>query len=185
MEPPVITRQRRPFLAPIWVAALIAAIVLGILFAGYRSLTTTTLIVTRHAEKVLGTIEDAPLTPEGENRAQNLARVLGVGSGPGRIDAIYIMNIRSALQTAVPLASRLNIQPTMIRESDLRGLASRLLRAHRGKTVLLIVTADAVNDIVRSLSPERVKPLGENDYGSAFAISIPSIGDSNLFEIRY
>jgi hypothetical protein len=153
--------------------------------AGYRSLTTTTIIVTRHAEKVLGTIADAPLTPEGEQRAQQLARTFGAATGPGRIDAIYIVNIRSAAMTAAPLASRLGIQPSMLRESDLQGLASRLLRTHRGRAVLVIARSDTVMQMVRTLSHLKMPPIEENDYGSAYAINVPSIGKPNVFEIKY
>lgn len=185
MEPPVITRQRRPFLAPIWLAALIAAVIVAALVAGYHSLTTTTLIVTRHAEKVLGTIADAPLTPEGEERAQQLARTLGAPPGVGRIDSIYVVQMRSAQMTAAPLASRLNIQPRTILEPELRGLASRLLKTHRGRVVLVIARADTVTQLVRSVGNPTFPALGENDYGSAYVLNAPSIGRSNMFEIKY
>jgi phosphohistidine phosphatase SixA len=185
MEPPVITRQRRPFLAPIWLTALIAAVVVAGLVAGYRSLTTTTIIITRHAEKVLGTIADAPLTPEGEERAQQLARTLGAAPGIGRIDAIYVVQIRSAQMTAAPLASRLNLQPRTVLESELRGLASRLLRAHRGRAVLVIARADTVTQMVRSLANASFPSVSETDYGSAHVLNIPSIGRPNVLEIKY
>jgi hypothetical protein len=185
MEPPVITRQRKPFLAPIWLSALIALVVGGVLVAGYRSLTTTTIIITRHAEKVLGTIADAPLTPEGEQRAQQLARTLGAAPGAGRIDAIYVANMRSALQTAAPLASRLNLKPAIVMDQELRGLASRLLRAHRGRTVLVIVRADTVTQVIRGVGNQSFPALVENDYGSAYILNVPSIGRSNFIEIKY
>jgi len=185
MEPPVINRHRRPFLAPIWLAVLVAAVVFGILIAGYRSLTTTTIIVTRHAENVLGTIADAPLTPEGEQRSQQLARTFGATAVKTRIDAIYIINSRSASQTAAPLASRLGIRPIMIRDSDVKGLASRLLRAHRGRAVLVVVRADAVMRMVRDMSHVSIPVSGENDYGSAYVVSVPSVGRGNVVEIKY
>jgi hypothetical protein len=185
MEPPVITRQRRPFLAPIWLTALVGAVGIAVLIAGYRSLTTTTIIVTRHAEKVLGTIADAPLTPEGEQRAQQLANTLGAAPGLGRIDAIYVVQMRSALQTATPLASRLNLQPITILEPELRGLASRLLRSHRGRSVLVIARADTVTQLLRGSGHRSFPPVGENDYGSAYMLNVPSIGRSNVIEIKY
>ena len=162
-----------------------AVVIIGVVVAGYRSLTTTTIIVTRHAEKGVGTIADAPLTPEGEQRAQQLANTLGAAVGPARIDAIYIVNIRSAAQTAAPLASRLSIQPIMVRESDLQGLASRLLRTHRGGAVLVIARSDAVVQMLKSVGHVAIPAMGENDYGSAYAINVPSVGRPNVFEIKY
>jgi hypothetical protein len=157
----------------------------GVLIAGYRSLTTTTVIVTRHAEKVLGTIADAPLTPEGEQRAQQLARTFGGTNALGRIDAIYVVNQRSALMTAVPLASRLRLQPILLTPGEMRGIGSRILRAHRGRAVLLIGQNDSVTQLVRSLSGIAVPPVAEEDYGSAYVVSVPSVGSSNILEIKY
>src|SRR6202051_2421143 len=66
MEPPAITRRRRPFLAPIWLPALLGVIVAVLAVIGYRSVTTTPVVLVRHAEKALSTIDDPPLAPEGE-----------------------------------------------------------------------------------------------------------------------
>ena len=35
----------------------------------WNSATTTTIVLIRHAEKQIGTIDDAPLSPQGEQRA--------------------------------------------------------------------------------------------------------------------
>jgi hypothetical protein len=88
MEAPAITRQRRPFLAPVWLMAALAVMMLGLGVTAYRSLGATTVVLVRHAEKELGTIEDPPLAPEGELRAQRLATMFGKITGVGRIAAI-------------------------------------------------------------------------------------------------
>ncbi|MBV8397987.1 MAG: histidine phosphatase family protein, partial [Acetobacteraceae bacterium] len=96
--PAVINRYRRPFLLPVWlsfaaafglfVAALVAFLI-------YRSATTTTVVVlARHVEKDVSSIQDPPLSPEGEQRAERLAQMFGRGKGVGRIDAIYVSDAR-------------------------------------------------------------------------------------------
>src|SRR5215470_2780019 len=111
--PALLSRHRRPFLLPVWlsfgvifglfVAALVAFLV-------YRAGTTTTVVVlARHAEKDLSSIQDPPLSPEGEQRAERLAQMFGRGKGVGRIDAIYVSELRRTQQTAAPLAQRLGL----------------------------------------------------------------------------
>ena len=63
-------------------------------------------------EKDPGTIDDPPISPEGEARAQRLAQMFG-GGGSGRIDAIYVSDDRRAQQTAAPLAERLHLTPVV------------------------------------------------------------------------
>src|SRR5215467_3408589 len=120
--PALITRHRRPFLLPVWLsfAAFFALIVFALLaFFVYRSATTTTVVVlARHAEKDLSSIQDPPLSPEGEQRAEQLARMFGRGKGVGRIDAIYVSDARRTQQTAAPLAERLGKQPVVVPAAD-------------------------------------------------------------------
>jgi hypothetical protein len=77
MQPPVVTRHRRPFLAPFWVMWLLFFVLLAAAFVSYRSATTTTIVLVRHAEKVMGTIEDPPLAAEGVRPADRLAQMFG------------------------------------------------------------------------------------------------------------
>ena len=49
--------------------------------AGYRTLDTTTVVLVRHAEKELSTIDDPPLAPDGELRAERLSLLFGKVSG--------------------------------------------------------------------------------------------------------
>ncbi len=59
MHAPVVTRHRRPFLAPFWVMWLLFFFVLAAAFGGYRAATTTTIVLVRHAEKEMSTIADS------------------------------------------------------------------------------------------------------------------------------
>ena len=90
MEPPAITRHRRPFLAPLWLT-LLAVLLLAALGIGlYRSAGTTVVLLLRPGDKDPGTIADPPISPEGEERAQRLARLLGEPRPGLGLDAIYV-----------------------------------------------------------------------------------------------
>src|SRR6478752_3631108 len=108
---PSLTRRRRTFLAPLWLLAWGGLLVLLAAFAYWNSATTTTIVLVRHAEKQIGTIDDAPLTPQGEQRAARLAQMFGDGESFGRVQKIYITDTKRSQQTAEDLAQRLNLKP--------------------------------------------------------------------------
>src|SRR5256885_3055175 len=76
MDPPAITRHRRPFLAPLWLTLLAIVVIGAVAVTFYRSATTTVVLLVRPVEKQPGSIDDPPLSPEGEQRAQRLAQML-------------------------------------------------------------------------------------------------------------
>ena len=185
MEAPAITRRRRPFLAPIWLPALLGVIVAVLAVIGYRSLTTTTVVLVRHAEKALGTIDDPPLSPEGELRSERLAQMFGAREGAGRLDAIYVTNTRRTQQTAAPLAARLHLVPVVLTSTDSAATAARLLREHRGGTVLLIGHSNTLPELVLELSGKQIEPIPEIDYAEIYVLSVPRFGGSSLVRMKY
>lgn len=185
MQAPGITRHRRPFLAPIWLfgaAVLLAGV---IIVALYRSMSTTTFIVVRHAEKQLGTIADPPLAPEGEARAERLARLLGDASSIGRIAAIYVTDTRRTQQTAAPLAARLRLTSQVLPADDVTGLISRARREHGGSRVLIVGHSNTVPQIVGRLADTQVLPISADQYGDLYIVSVPTLGPSSLLRLTY
>src|ERR1700732_5511304 len=91
--PAIISRHRRPFLLPVWLsfAAVFGLFVAALVaFFIYRSASTTTVVVlARHAEKDLSSIQDPPLSAEGEQRAERLAQMFGRSKGGGGLGGVY------------------------------------------------------------------------------------------------
>jgi broad specificity phosphatase PhoE len=185
MEAPAITRHRRPFLAPIWLPALAAVLAVALAIYAYRGVTTTTVVLVRHAEKALGTIDDPPLSPEGEQRSERLALMFGDGTGAGHLDAIYVTNTRRTQQTAAPLAARVHLQPVVLAATDAAGTAAQMLKEHRGGTVLLVGHSDALPELVRELSGKLIEPIPEDDYGEFYVVSVPRFGRASLVRLKY
>ena len=116
-ESPSLTRRRRTFLAPLWAMWLLAVGVFAILVAvgsSWHSAATTTVVLVRHAEKQLGAISDAPLSPEGEKRADRLAQMFGDSQEFGRIRKIYVTNTRRTQQTALRLSQRIGLNSEVV-----------------------------------------------------------------------
>jgi broad specificity phosphatase PhoE len=185
MEAPAITRRRRPFLAPIWLPALAGVLLVALGVYAYSCVSTTTIVIVRHAEKALGTIEDPPLSPEGEQRSERLALMFGEAAGAGHLDAIFVTNTRRTQQTAAPLAARLHLVPVVLPAGDVADTAKRLLREHRGGTVIFVGHSNTIPELVRELSGKQIELIKEEDYSEIYVLSVPRFGDASLVRIRY
>jgi broad specificity phosphatase PhoE len=184
MHPPGITRHRRPFFAPVWLSMLAVLVMGGVAVTFYRSATTAVVLLARPVEKEPGTINDPPLSPEGEQRAQQLAQMFGDGSGGG-LDAIYVSDDRRARQTAEPLAQRLHRAPVVFSAAEARATASRLLREHAGGTVLVISSGTALAQIVHELSGTDPGPAAQGESDTLYVVSVPSFGRAHVVRLRY
>lgn len=185
MEAPAVTRYRRPFLAPVWLTMLAVVCALGLAVAIYRSASTTVVVLVSPAEKEAGTIDDPPLSPDGEQRAQELAQMLGERTGAGRLDAIYVSDSRRAQQIIGPLADRLGQRPIVIPGADIGALASRLSHGHEGGTVLFVGNGSNVPQLVHELSGIEVEPSREQEHDTLYVVSIPTYGRANVLRLRY
>ena len=187
--PALISRHRRPFLLPVWLsfATVFALFVAALVsFFIYRSASTTTVVVlARHAEKDMSSIQDPPLSMEGEQRAERLAQMFGRGKGVGHIDAIYVSDARRTQQTAAPLAQRLGKQPVVMPAADSKALASRVMHEHEGGTVLIVGHSNTVPELIQELGDINVPPIADDDYDTLYVLSVPSFGHSSLLTMQY
>jgi len=188
MDP--VSLKHRPFLIPIWLTGISAAMVLAFaVFAAWVWATAgaTTIIVIRHAEKDTSvSATDPPLNQAGEARAALLARMFGDAKVLGRLDAIYVSPALRNRQTAAPLAAALGISETVVPADDPRALARQALHEHRGGRVLIVGHSDTVPQIVAALSGDPDIPeVGAQEYGTMYIVTVPRIGHANLLRLGY
>ena len=185
--PPSLTRRRRPFLAPLWLLAMIGVFTLAMAFAYWNSATTTTIVLVRHAEKQLGAISDAPLSPEGEIRASRLAQMLGGSQEYGRVRKIYVTNTRRTQQTAAGLAQRLGLPVEIVdAKTDSKELARRALRENRGSRALIVGHSNTVPEIVAALARVNDVPaMGEEEFDTVYVVTVPTIGRASVLRLKY
>jgi broad specificity phosphatase PhoE len=184
--------QRRPFLAPIglaalavvaWVAAVLVLVGMAWFFATARS---TAIVVVRHAEKVMDGGADPALTDEGQARAARLARMFGDPRLNDHIDAIYVSPALRNRLTAAPLAAQLGLAPEIASQDDPRAFARRVLREHRGDKILIVGHADTIPALVEALSGAKdIPPIGAAEYGTMYVISVPRVGRANVLSVTY
>ena len=181
--------QRRPFLMPIWLGALAAAVVLSFASWLWGRADSTTVILIRHAEQETGAGVatpggDPPLSAAGQARAALLAHMFA-DPGPGRINAIYVTAPLRNRMTAAPLAAALGITPAVV-AGDPRDLARSVLREHSGGRILIVGHADTMPQIVATLAGVAgVPPIGPLEYGTMYIVTVPRLGRANLLRVDY
>ena len=178
--------KHRPFLTPVWLAAIAAVIVIAFASWLWSRADSTTVIVIRHAEKVLDGTPDPGLTAAGSARAELLARLFGDPKGPGNLTAIYTSPARRAQLTVAPLAQRLGLAPIVVSSADPKALARRVLREQAGGRILIVAHSDTVPEIVSVLSGvSDVPPIADTDYGTLYVVSVPLAGRASLLRLSY
>jgi broad specificity phosphatase PhoE len=186
-ETPSLTRRRRTFLAPLWLLAWFGLAFIVAAFVYWKSATTTTIIVLRHAEKQINSISDSPLSPPGELRAERLAQMFGGAEKFGRIEAIYVTDTRRTQQTAATLAQRLDLKPEIVAANATPSeIARKALRDNRGGIALVVGHSNTVPDIVRALaSVDHVPLFADEEFDTIYIVSVPTIGDASVLRMKY
>lgn len=164
---------------------LLGILVTAAVAVGYRTLSTTTVVLVRHAEKELSTIDDPPLAPDGELRAERLSLMFGKVSGIGRLKAIYVSDTRRSQQTAAPLATRLHLDPIVVPANDIAGLAERAMQDHRGGAVLIVGHSNTVPEIIKRISGLKVAPIADDEFNNIYVVSVPTLGKASLIRLEY
>ncbi len=186
MQTPVITRRRRPFLAPLIILVLglmAGAALLGYVIATFQSAATTTVVVVSEGGAAPHSIGDPPLRPEGEARAERLAQLFAGAHALGRIEAIYVAPARGVRETGSLLSARLGLTPVLLSDEDADATASRALNEHHGGTVLIVTHDASVPPLIQALSGVALPHLeGESHL---FVVAVPEFGSPGLLQLSY
>jgi phosphohistidine phosphatase SixA len=164
---------------------LAIVVALGVAFAIWRSAYTTVVVLVRPADKEAGTIDDPPLSPDGEQRAQMLAQMFGATSGVGRVEAIFVSEGRRAQQIIAPLAERLGQRPVIVPGNDAGAVANRITRGHDGAAVLFVGNRSLVPQLVRELSGIEPAASTDREHDTLYVVSIPTYGRANVLQLKY
>ncbi len=183
MKAPVVTRRRRPFLAPVWLTMLAMLVVASVSYVIFSYGNTTVVVLARAVEKDPGTIDDPPLSSEGEQRAQRLAQLLGGTNGVGHLDAVYVSDSRRAQQTAAPVVQQVGKSPILVPANDPGATATRVMDEHEGGTVLVVVSGGSMAQLVREFSGIEVGR--EEEPNALYILSLPPFGRASLLRMRY
>jgi broad specificity phosphatase PhoE len=161
--------------------ALLGAVVVFAYFTTF-SRPVTTVILVRHAEKKLEPNNPDPdLAPEGEARAQEIARMF---SG-ANINAIYATQFKRTQQTVKPLSDRTGVPITVMNANQTDELIRQLQTDHRGQTVFIGGHNNTVPAVVSALSGEAFPVIPESEYDNMFIVTIYRFGKAKVVKLKY
>ena len=174
------TLRKRPLFTPLLIP--VVSVIVGLLAIAWlwSAADTTTVILVRHAEKMVEPADDPELSPMGAYRSKALAGWLK-DSG---IDHIYVTQFVRTKATAAPVAEATGAP---VHELD-AGATSDLVRAlkerHRGETVLVVGHSNTVPEIVRGLGGE-MEDIDESEYSHLVIVSDSRLSRIRVTRLRY
>jgi broad specificity phosphatase PhoE len=150
----------------------------------FESQATTTVIFARYADRAEG--ENAGLSPAGQARAAELARVLGDVDVVTGVDAIFATQYRYAQETAQPLADRLRLPVQVVDVTDAEALLERILGSYKGKVVLVVTHTEPLPVLIRKLhGSKKVPAIAAEEYDNLYIVSIPWYGKVKTLRLKY
>lgn len=162
------------------------AIVLGaaVLFAYFATFSrpVTTVIVVRHAEKnIEPSNPDPDLSPAGQARAQELARMFGDAG----VNAIYATQYKRTQQTVKPLGDRLGLSANVVEAKNTQELIRQILTTHRGQTIFVAGHNNTAPEIVKALGGGDYPVIPESEYDNMFIVTVYRFGRAKVVKIKY
>ncbi len=148
---------------------------------------TTTVIVVRYADQDEGLAPQPALSPMGQRRSEELARVLGDVDVVAGVDAIFVAPVERARRTSLPLSIRNKAPVYSIEDpSDVEALERRILTEYKGKIVLVVTEPEYVAPVIIEMHGSKKLPkIEEGEYDNLYIVSIPWFGKVKTLRLRY
>jgi len=174
-------RRRRRIIA----SALFLSVALSLAWF-FESQATTTVIFVRYAETPGPADRNPGLSPAGQLRARELARVLDQIDVVAGIDAIFATQYRSTQETAEPLAEALQIPVQVVDSKKIAGLTEMILKEYKGKIVLVITGPEELPLLIRQFhGSKHLAPIAEHEHDNLYVLSIPWYGKVKTLQLKY
>ncbi len=178
-------RRRVRIARRIQVVIIYTAIAIGLAWF-FESQATTTLIFVRHAEQTDHEADDPSLSEAGRRRVAELTRQLVDADVVAGIDAIYSTPLKRSLETAQPMADRLNLTIHSYDAADTEAVLATILKAHKGKIVLVVGHSNTVPVMIANLgASKKVPPIAQQEFDNIYIITIPWFGKTKTIRLRY
>ena len=139
-----------------------------------KSGTTTTIILTRHADR-------DPLATELNDKGRQRAQALVEAVADMNITAIFSPDLKRNLDTAKPLAEHLGIEVQVISANKYE-VTKTILTQHAGEVVIWIGNGGNLKEIYPFLGGEGAPPTV---YGDLYIMKIKAGGKPEVIKQRY
>lgn len=147
----------------------------------YINDSTTTIILTRHAE-TSGTGTDPNLSVAGQERATELARVLHNTV----VRAVYATNYNRTKETAAPVATKNTLTTQIYDPVKLNALADTLLLQYRNRVVYVSGHSNTTNVLLNILTGSSLYGvIPETEYDNLYIVSVSAKGNAKVVHLKY
>jgi len=161
--------------------AVLGAVVVFAYFSTFEK-PMTTIILIRHAEKnIEPSNPDPDLSPAGQARAQELARMFGAAG----IKAIYATQYKRTQQTVKPLAEKLGLSATTVDAKNTAELVKQIRAQHNGDVVFIAGHNNTVPEIIAALGGPEIPIIPETEFDNLYVVTIYRVGRAKLLKMKY
>jgi phosphohistidine phosphatase SixA len=95
-----------------------------------------------------------------------------------------VSELRRTRETATPLASALGLEPVVVPAGDGEQLLERIRDGDSGDAVLVVGHSNTLPEIASGLGAE-LGPVGDDDYGGLWVISVSRLRGTRAIALRY
>lgn len=160
---------------------LITPLLLLVVLLSYGQ-TPTTFILVRHAEKADDGTRNPPLNEMGEERAANLADILG----EQEIAALYSTPYKRTQETLQPLADNMKLEVQDYNPNSKGEWLAELYKTHEGKTVVISGHSNTIPNLANALlGSETFQQFDEKEYSNLIIVVGTKVGEGKLVRLSY
>ena len=167
------------------VFAMLFALLGAVVVFAYLSIFSrqvTTVIMVRHAEKIIDlTNSDPDLSPAGQARAQEIVRMFGDAG----INAIYATQYKRTQETVKPLADKLGLPINQVNSRNTAELLTQIRSQHRGQVVFIAGHNNTVPEIIAALGGPQFPTIPESEYDNLYIITVYRTGKAKVIKLKY
>lgn len=139
-----------------------------------------TVFVVRHAEKGPEN-PDPSLTEAGEQRAAELARIVGDAG----VTALFTSEFKRTGETLAPLAARTGLVPVVIPAGKMDSLIAAIRALPPGSRAVVSSHSNLVHLIVERLSGVKIPALTDEQYDRLAVVTVHGEAKGEAVVIRY
>jgi broad specificity phosphatase PhoE len=161
--------------------AILGAVVVFGYYTTFRR-PVTTVIVVRHAEKIIDPNNpDVDLSEAGIARAKEIAREFGDAG----INAIYATQYKRTWQTVGPLSDKTGVPVTIVNSKNTADLLAQIRAQHSGQTIFIAGHNNTVPEIIAALGGPQYPIIPETEYDNLFIVTVYRTGKAKVVKMKY
>jgi broad specificity phosphatase PhoE len=179
-----VPESRSTFKAALVFAMLFAILGAVVVFGYYTTFRrpVTTIIVVRHAEKIIDPNNpDVDLSEAGYVRAQEIARDFGDAG----INAIYATQYKRTQETVKPLSEKTGVPISVVNSKATTDLLAQIRAQHSGQTIFIAGHNNTVPEIVAALGGPKYPTIPETEYDNLFIVTVYRTGKAKVVKMKY